>query len=448
MTGFSPLKFKMFGVLAGVMVAVFVASFGSPTVVLALEPSANAVGEFSFMPDEALTDEGVMTSESDQPLSLVASNSQVVELGGADRYETVAKEALYAYSKSDVVIVASGAGWADSIAAAGLAGAMDCPILLTAPAYIPDVTRNAIQSLRPSRIVLLGSEAVADATVYSELKRLAGSVERVSGPDRFATQMSIYQYGQQHGLWTGDTAVVVSATGYADALSVSPVSFKLKAPVFFCDWSGDLPTAQRSAIRSLAKKKYILTGSTAVTSSTVERWLSGFGSVRRLGGPDRYSTSFEIANYAVSQLGFVWDGLAFASGQGPYDSLGGGVVQGRSNSVLLLADSVGGSTTAHSAAQNGAKGVSLVKFFGSPVVVPTNIRVEICRHLGVPAYANVRQTSYPISLDAMIRIQMKRGEQVSYDAFYAAMNPTNFSYGSSEFFQFALLNKGYSGLSA
>ena len=346
------------------------------------------------------------------------------------------------------MIVASGAGWADSIAAAGLAGAMDCPILLTAPAYIPDVTRNAIQSLRPSRIVLLGSEAVADANVYSELKRLAGSVERVSGPDRFATQMSIYQYGQQHGLWTGDTAVVVSATGYADALSVSPVSFKLKTPVFFCDWSGDLPTAQRSAIRSLAKKKYILTGSTAVTSSTVERWLSGFGSVRRLGGPDRYSTSFEIANYAVSQLGFVWDGLAFASGQGPYDSLGGGVVQGRSNSVLLLADSVGGSTTALSAAQNGAKGVSLVKFFGSPVVVPTNIRVEICRHLGVSAYANVRQTSYPISLDAMIRIQMKRGEQVSYDAFYAAMNPTNFSYGSSEFFQFALLNKGYSGLSA
>ena len=191
MTGFSPLKFKMFGVLAGVMVAVFVASFGSPTDVLALEPSANAVGEFSFMPDEALTDEGVMTSESDQPLSLVASNSQVVELGGADRYETVAKEALYAYSKSDVVIVASGAGWADSIAAAGLAGAMDCPILLTAPAYIPDVTRNAIQSLRPSRIVLLGSEAVADANVCSELKRLAGSVERVSGPDRFATQMSI-----------------------------------------------------------------------------------------------------------------------------------------------------------------------------------------------------------------------------------------------------------------
>ena len=52
---------------------------------------------------------------------------------------------------------------------------------------------------------------------------------------------------------------------------------------------------------------------------------------------------------------------------------------------------------------------------------------------------------YPISLDAMIRIQMKRGEQVSYDAFYAAMNPTNFSYGSSEFFQFALLNKDIQG---
>ena len=449
MIGFSPLRMnKMKGLLTISLFAALATNFGSPAVAFAFNSSTNEAGEFSFMPDEALTDEGVMASESDQPLILAASNSQVVELGGADRYETVAKEALHAYSRSDAVIVASGAGWADSIAAAGLAGAMDCPILLTAPTYIPDATRNAIQSLRPSRIVLLGSETVADSKVCSELERLAGSVERVSGPDRFATQMSIYQYGQQRGLWTGDTAVVVSATGYADALSVSPISFKLKAPVFFCDWSGDLPDAQRSAIRSLAKKKYILTGSSAVTSSSVERWLSGLGDVRRLGGSDRYSTSFEIAKYAVSQLGFVWDGLAFASGQGPYDSLGGGVVQGRSNSVLLLADSVGGSTTALRAAQNGAKGVSLVKFFGSPVVVPTNIRVEICRHLGISAYGNVRQTSYPISLDAMIRIQMKRGEQVSYDAFYAAMNPTNYSYGSSEFFQFALLNNGYSGLSA
>lgn len=448
MIGFPVHGSKPLGLFAIVLLAACLSCCGSVTSALAAEPLANEAGEFSYMPDDALSDEGEPTAEFVQPALLAASSTQVVELGGVDRYETVAKEALHAYSKSEIVIVASGAGWADSIAAAGLAGALDCPILLTAPSYVPDVTRKAIQSLGPSRIVLLGSEVVADGNVYSELRNLSGLVERVSGPDRFTTQMAIYQYGQQRGLWTGETAIVVSAAGYADALSVSPISFKLKAPVFFCDWSGELPTAQQSAIRALAMKSYILTGSTTVTSSSVEKWLSSLGAVQRLGGPDRYSTSFEIAKYAVSKLGFSWDGLAFASGQGPYDSLGGGVVQGRCNSVLLLADPVGGSATALRAAQNGAKGVSTIRFFGSSVVVPTELRVEICRHLGIAAYGNVRQTSYPISLDAMVRIQMKRGEQVSYETFYAAMNPTNYSYGSTEFFQFALLNKGYSGLAA
>lgn len=448
MTVRSPFGPKVCRAFIIFVLAACVPCFSAVPFAHAVEPFANEAAEFSYIPEEALTGEDELISRSSQQSPLAISSPQVVELGGADRYETVAKEALYAYSKSDLVIVASGAGWADSIAAAGLAGALDCPILLTAPSYVPDVTRSAIRSLNPSHIVLLGSEAVADGNVYSELKVLSGSIERVSGPDRFATQMSIFQYGQQRGLWTGDTAVVVSATGYADALAVSPISFKLRAPIFFCDWSGDLPAAQRSALSALGKKNYILTGSTAVTASSVERWLADLGDVQRLGGSDRYSTSFEIAKYAVSKLGFTWNGLAFASGQGPYDSLGGGVVQGRSNTVLLLADSVGGSATAHSAAQSGAKGVSSVKFFGSPAVVPINTRVEICRHLGISAYGNVRQTSYPISLDDMVRIQMKRGENVSYEDFHGAMNPANFSYGSTEFFQFALLNKGYSGLSS
>ena len=69
--------------------------------------------------------------------------------------------------------------------------------------------------------VLLGSEKVANAAVMNKLKSY-GSVERVWGADRYATQMAVYEYGAKNGLWDkSDTAVIASATGFADALSAS-----------------------------------------------------------------------------------------------------------------------------------------------------------------------------------------------------------------------------------
>lgn len=416
-----------------------------PRAVGAEELNTNEFGEFAYIPEDVSVSEAALATV---PAEAASASTNVVELGGATRYDTVAKEALHTYGRSDVVVIASGAGWADSIAASGLAGALDCPILLTDPTYVPAATAQALDVLKPSHIIVLGSEAVVNSTAYRALASRVSKIERVYGADRFATQMAVYEYGKRASLWTGDTAVVVSAAGYADALSISPISFRLKAPVFFCDSSGNLPNAQKAALRSSAKSRYLLTGSTVVTSSGTERWLSQLGQTTRLGGADRYLTSFEIARYAVKNLGFSWDGLAFASGQGPYDSLGGGVVQGKGKSVLLLADSVGGALTAQLVAPLGAKSPSTVKFFGSSTVVPYSVRVEICRQLGVSAYGNVSQTSYPLSLDAMVRIQLKRGEPYSYAEFQRALDPMRHAYGSPEFFQFAILNAGYSGVSA
>lgn len=417
----------------------------APQAVGADQLNTNESGEYAYIPEDASVAEASLSAE---PAAASSVSTNVVELGGATRYDTVAKEALHAYGRSDVVVVASGAGWADSIAAAGLAGALDCPILLTGPTYVPSATVQALDVLKPSRIILLGSEDVANNDVYRALASRVSNIDRVYGADRFATQLAIYEYGKRFSLWTGDTAVVVSATGYADALSISPISFKLKAPVFFCDGSGGLPNAQKVTLCNSGKTQFLLTGSTVVTSSDTEQWLSQLGKTRRLGGSNRYLTSLEIAKYAIENLGFSWDGLAFASGQGPYDSLGGGVVQGKGNSVLLLADSVGGALTAQLAAPLGAKAPGTVKFFGSPAVVSYSVRVEICRYLGVSAYGNVSQTGYPLSLDAMVRIQLKRGEPYSYDEFESALDPMRHPYGSPEFFQFAILNAGYSGISS
>ncbi len=407
--------------------------------------------EYTFLPEDALT-------EDDLPAEIqtfaAPSGASVICLGGEDRYATVAKEALYAFPSATTAVVTSGVGYADSIAAAGLAGALECPILLTNATYVPDVTLSALQSMGVSKIVLLGSETVANASVLNKLKAF-GSIERVYGSDRYETQMAVYEYGSKHSLWNTDTVIVAAAIDFADALSAAPIAYALKAPTFFCDSSRTLPSKQLQVLSNdFEVPNFLLIGSPTVTSTDCESFLKGLSAKRggttvRLGGSNRYETSMAVAEYAVNNLGFSWDGVAFASGQGPYDALGGGPVQGKEKSVLLLADS-SNATSVRVIKNNGGSVNSLLKFFGSTVVIPGNIRSNICSELGIPYYVDTTFTSYNISRSTMAQLQVNRNEKngYSYNDFYKALDPDQYEYGTSSFYLFAVLNEGYSGMSA
>lgn len=420
-----------------------------------LPGNVNDAGEYTFVPAESLTPDE-LPPETEVRARSLSRGAKVVNLGGKDRYETVATEALYAFPSSSTAVVTSGVGYADSIAVSGLAGALGCPILLTNLTHVPDATLGALSSMGVKKIVLIGSEKVASSAVMSKL-RTYGSVERIWGPDRYATQMAVYEYGAKKGLWDRSaTAIVASATDFADALSASPVAYALKAPVFFCDSSKNLPSKQASALESgpTSVKNFLLLGSPEVTSRSTERFLERLASARggssvRLGGANRYETSMAVAEHAVRNLGFSWNGVAFASGRGPYDSLGGGVVQGREKSVLLLADE-----TSHSSvnviSQNGGSVATNLKFFGSTVVVPGDVRAKICAALHVPYFSNTSFVRYGITRDRMARLQVARneGNGYGYEDFYKALDPDQHEYGTSSFHQFALLTEGYSGTTA
>ena len=291
-----------------------------------------------------LSGEGL--AESGDVSTYAAGNKPVATLGGATRYDTSAQEALAAFSQSQYVILAGGTNYSDSIAGSGLAGALDAPILLVDPQSMGDETTGAIRTLKASKIVILGGESSVSKQVESQATSLVGSgnVVRLSGATRYDTQMKIYEYGVANSLWSGGVAVVASGANFPDALSVSPVAFSQKAPVFFVDGSARLPSAQSAALKKLGKRTYLVIGGTSSVSSAVESTLrsiagtQGSGTVTRLGGADRYETSQKINDYAVANLGFTWENLAFASGQQPYDALGGGAMQGKNKRVLSLFD--------------------------------------------------------------------------------------------------------------
>ena len=302
-------------------------------------------------------------------------------VGGTTRYETSALQALSAFPSASTVIVAGGETFADSIAGSGLAGALNAPVLLVGPSWLENSTKDALSKLAPNHIIILGGTDVVTSSVEQQLKGYAPQVTRISGPSRFETQQAICNYGAQQGLWTGDTAIVATAMSFADALSVSPVAYALKAPIVFVDSSGNLPSAQLETIKQSGKKHFLILGGNDVVSSKTEALLGGLGSAKRLGGATRYETSRAINDYAVANYGFSWEGVAFSSGQKPWDSLGGGAMQGNKRKLLALLDNNGPQASA--SAPVPGKPTSMT-YLGGRDVYPNSFKAQIAYSMGYP----------------------------------------------------------------
>ena len=309
--------------------------------------------------EEAIRSGQITPEFPESPIATYASTDYKIRTyGGALRYDTNSIQVSSAFSSSQYVIVASGIKYADSISSAGLAGALDCPIVLTEPDALSSSAAQTIKALGASEAILLGLEDVATQQVELDLKSIVGAVTRLGGETRYDTQMRVYEYGVEKGLW-GNTVVIACGTNFADALAVSPLSYKLKAPVFFVDESKTFPDAQAQALVSSGKKSFVVTGGEDVISDDAVDMLRGLGSVVQLAGEERCETSRKIAAYAVSQ-GMSWEGMAFASATVPFDALGGGPVQGKTNSVIVLASE----NDCHYAPNVPFSGQPSIKFFG------------------------------------------------------------------------------------
>ena len=101
-----------------------------------------------------------------------------------------------------------------------------------------------------------------------------------------------------------------------------------------------MATADTALVDSMradgVKRVVVLGGSGAVNAATFGALSALDTGARRISGIDRYETALAVAEYATSERGLTWNGLALTTGQDFPDALAGGVMQGRVGSVMLL----------------------------------------------------------------------------------------------------------------
>ncbi|GAA2042453.1 hypothetical protein GCM10009819_31110 [Agromyces tropicus] len=175
-------------------------------------------------------------------------------------------------------------------------------------------------------------EAQAERFCDKHPRTLSGTVERISGADRFATAVAI---SKRH--FDAGTCRVYVASGldFPDALAgaadasgtVVPYPVLLVRP-------DSIPAVVAAELKRLDPDDIVVLGGTASVSDRVFRQLEGYAetSVMRVGGRDRYDTAVQMFLSVPTST----DRVYIASGQGFPDALAAGSLAGRDYAPLLL----------------------------------------------------------------------------------------------------------------
>ncbi len=294
-----------------------------------------------------------LAEDGDGRIDVPEGQIQLVEwscLSGDSRHDTMAAISQAGFEHADTVVVASSENFPDALSATALAGFYGSPVLLTSSMELTQQCAAEIERLGATKAIVVGGSSAISGDVFDSIEDIVGegNVVRLAGDDRYATSQKLYEHGRVEGAW-GNMAVVVSGTDFADALSMSPWTYAMGAPIFLADGAGALSADAIEAIRDGGFDEIVIAGGVARISDATEAALAGIvgeGNVVRLAGHTRYDTSQQVVAWAVGN-GLSYEGTAVATGSNFPDALSGGALCGSRGSVLML---VGGDESEHSGA--------------------------------------------------------------------------------------------------
>ncbi len=271
----------------------------------------------------------------------------------------VQKETAFADKRDGTVIIATSDGYWDALAASGLAGMYDAPVLITPTNKLAEQTKEELKRLSPDIVLVVGGEMAVSKEVFDELESMSGkwSVYRVAGVNAPATAVEIFNWCvspdttyKPTQTW-GDTAIIATSNGYWDALSVAPAAFAKRYPIFLTSYEpavgGQVLNANAyDAITAGNFKKIIIVGGTAAVSDFVRGQLCSEAyeqdQIVRIAGKTALDTSMEIVEWELGpEMNMGVTHMMVATSNGYWDALTAAPVAGKLNSVVALVDQYG-----------------------------------------------------------------------------------------------------------
>ena len=249
-----------------------------------------------------------------------------VRVSGSNRYGTsyaVADHLHVLHGSFQNVVVAYGMNYPDALSGGYLSKIKNAPLLLVQNTEEPNLLNYISANMnRDGTIYILGGTGVVSSSFENAATARGYKVERLWGAGRYDTNLSILKEAFQNG----DEVLVASGKGFADSLSGSAVP----KPMLLVGDS--LTPSQKEWLSSVNIKKFYILGGTGAVSAALEAEITKYAPVERIGGKNRWETSYFIAKRFFRES----DTLQLATGKSFPDGLSGAPLALAHNAPIIL----------------------------------------------------------------------------------------------------------------
>lgn len=251
-----------------------------------------------------------------------------LRIQGSNRYDTAARISQAVAGSSTTVVLASGENYPDALTGIAYAEELGAPMLLTRGQSLSDATRDEIQRLKATKVVILGGPVAVSEGVEAALKSMGLSVTRLQGSNRYETAVNIGEAMTR----AGSHLFLTSGMEFADAISIAPVSALKDQPVLLTQ-PGRLPEPTRQAILRWGIRDVTILGGEIAVNEAIASELTKLGvRVERISGSNRYDTNARInQKYYTSPTQVV-----MASGALFPDALTGSLLALKNSAAMVL----------------------------------------------------------------------------------------------------------------
>lgn len=215
---------------------------------------------------------GVVTEAVAGQVKSAVPAAQVERISGSDRYAT-SRAIVESSGATSNVILATGEDFPDALSGAAAGGAAKTPVLLVngSSRTVDAATAATLRKIGASNITIVGGSGVIRDSVASNLTSLGFKVNRLSGTDRYLTNLAV-----NNAYFPGSALRVFVATGddFPDALTASALAGRIGVPLMLSQSACVFPGGAEF-LRTRGTATLTLIGGDGVLSS------AGVGHLRR-----------------------------------------------------------------------------------------------------------------------------------------------------------------------
>ena len=279
-----------------------------------------------------------------------SSTTAVQRLNGKTRMGTSvqASEAAYPDGAAAAVLANAGQGVPspDALAAAGLAGALHAPVLLTPANVLSASVKTALGDLGVKTVYVIGGPHAISDTVVSALQGMGLTVVRqFEGKDRFQTAALIDAYLYQNNLTASKTVFVANGATMIDAMSASPVIYHHGSPLLLVN-TGQTSVASSvlSSLQADGVTQAVVLGGPNAVNAGIENQLAaalGTSAVTRIYGQNRDQTAVAIDQHYFTNPSGVVVSANGSEGSSFVDALSASALASMNDVPIVLSNPMG-----------------------------------------------------------------------------------------------------------